>query len=131
MSLQTEPAVTYGAAGTVILAVIGVLVAFHVHVDSTQTQALVVLVGALGAFVPLVAGILIRAKVTPVPVPRKPKPASLTEADVAALHALIASQQAQLAAAVPPAAGSVAELPGSLPPAAASTADPSATGVAP
>lgn len=61
--MHTEPAITIASVVALVAAVIGLLVAFGVEVTDAQRDAILTLVGIGG---PIVAGLLIRRKVTPV-----------------------------------------------------------------
>lgn len=60
--MQTEPAVTGGVIGTVVAAVITVVVAFGVHFTTQQTAAILGLVATLG---PVFTALSVRGYVTP------------------------------------------------------------------
>lgn len=59
---RTEPAVTWGAIGGLVTALIALGVAFGLHISEQQATAINVVVAALGTVVTL---IVIRSQVTP------------------------------------------------------------------
>jgi hypothetical protein len=67
--MKREPAVIIGAVVTFATAVIGLLVAYNVNINTEQGAAILSVVTALAG---LVAGLLTRPKVTPVADPRLP-----------------------------------------------------------
>ncbi len=60
--MTTEPAVTIGTVTALVSAVLALLVTFGVDISDDQQNAILALVGVLA---PIVAGVLIRRKVTP------------------------------------------------------------------
>jgi hypothetical protein len=61
--MNTEPAAVIGTATAVVAALIALLVSFGVDISDDQQNAILALVGVAA---PIVAGVLIRRKVTPV-----------------------------------------------------------------
>lgn len=61
--MHKEPAAIIGTATAVVSALIALLVAFGVDVSEDQQTAII---GAVVVLAPIVAGLLIRSKVTPV-----------------------------------------------------------------
>lgn len=62
-TVSTEPAITVASITAVVAAVIGLLVAFGVDLSDDQQKAIL---GLVAVAAPIVAGVLIRGKVTPV-----------------------------------------------------------------
>lgn len=61
--MKREPAITVGTISAAVAAILALLVAFGLDVTEEQQTAILGVVAAIG---PLVAGLLIRHKVTPV-----------------------------------------------------------------
>jgi len=61
--MKHEPAISIGAISAAVAAVLTLLVAFGIDVTEEQQTAILGVVAAVG---PIVAGLLIRRKVTPV-----------------------------------------------------------------
>lgn len=63
--MKREPAITVGTVSAAVAAILALLVAFGLDVTEEQQTAILGVVAALG---PIVAGVLIRGKVSPVDV---------------------------------------------------------------
>lgn len=67
--MKNEPAVTVGTITAVVSALLTLLAAFGLDLSSDQTAAVV---GVVAVLAPIVASLITRSKVTPVPTPTVP-----------------------------------------------------------